>query len=190
MRWSQPIGPDLEINEWFLTFTDREKDVLILSRAQAPSAGFRNVSQSVGRVHSPSLDGKTNKHTAPTMLPGQILFVELARPPRLLLGREALVYLGFPSQLFLERMARAGFQPDKEPLPLAASGQVEAKRRRSTASAWLTEGLMTDLAGNAMALPVLLAVMQSGLCSVQFREPTALSQVDTDAALQALALLG
>ena len=104
---------------------------------------------------------QTNKHTALTMLTGQILFVELARPPRLLLVRAALVYLGFPSQLFFQRMAHAGFVQ-------------QAKKRRSTASAWLTQDFMTDLAGNAMALPVLLAIMLSALCSVQFREPTAL----------------
>ena len=114
------------------------------------------------RSHTLSLE--TQKHTAPTQLPGQILFVEVADPPRLLLGREALLYLGFPVQLFLQKMAEHGFCHDQEPLPLPnmASGQVaKAKKRRAAVSTWLGEQLMMDLAGNAMALPVLLAIMQS-----------------------------
>ena len=127
------------------------------------------------------------------MLPGQILFVEVADPPRLLLGREALLYLGFPVQLFLQKMAEHGFCHDQEPLPLPnmASGQVaKAKKRRTAVSTWLGEQLMMDLAGNAMALPVLLAIMQSSVCAIDFREETAVNQKDTDQALEALALLG
>ena len=193
MRWGQPAGPELEVNEWFLTLSDREKDVLIMSRIEAPNSGFRNLSQSVGRVHSHTLSLETQKHTAPTMLPGQILFVEVADPPRLLLGREALLYLGFPVQLFLQKMAEHGFCHDQEPLPLPnmASGQVaKAKKRRTAVSTWLGEQLMMDLAGNAMALPVLLAIMQSSVCAIDFREETAVNQKDTDQALEALALLG
>ena len=98
--WGQPVSQDLEVNECFLTLTDRGKDVLLLSRSQAQDAGFRNLSQSVMRVRCTSLNRETGKHLAPTMLPGQLLFVELVQPPRFLLGREALILQGFPVQPF------------------------------------------------------------------------------------------
>ena len=90
LRWGQPYPQELKLNPWFETLTAREQDVLALSRAQAPDAGFRNVSQSLGRVHTASLCKDTKKRVAPTMLPGQLLFLELVKPPRLMLDQEAL----------------------------------------------------------------------------------------------------
>ena len=191
------MGPDLEVNEWFMTLTDREKDVLVLSRAQGPQAGFRNLSQSVGRVHSNTWLEDCQKHVAPTMLPGQILFLEVLKPPRLLLGRKCLMYLGFPVVPLLREMAAAGFDPCVDPLPDpslapdAAGLPVKKKQRRSQPDrAWLTESLMQDLGGNAMALPVLLAIIQAALCALSLQgEATANTDASTSAALQALGLL-
>ena len=186
VRWGQPVGRDLETNDWFDTLTDREKDALKLSRLQAPDAGFRNLSQSISRVHTVTL--ARGKHLAPTMLPGQLLFVELTRPPRFLLGREALVMQGFPATPFLRKFAEQGYSAAVDPMPPAPS-EVKKKRRRSD-KPWLTEALMTDLAGNAMALPVLLAITQAALTAVPFRQASLpVTQEQTEAALQALGLV-
>ena len=80
----------------------------LLSRAQAPDAGFRNVSQSLGRVHTASWCKDTKKRVAPTMLPGQLLFLELVKPPRLMLDQEALLFQGFPAPQFLKLVERDG----------------------------------------------------------------------------------
>ncbi|CAJ1351093.1 unnamed protein product, partial [Effrenium voratum] len=170
VRWGQPVPADLACNDWFDTLTDREKDSLLLSRHQAPSAGFRNLSQSVGRVHSQSWSPDSGKHVAPTMLPGQLLFVELTRPARVLLGQEALIMQGFPARRLLAELRH---EID------ASHGQSQRK--------WLTESLMTDLAGNAMSLPVLLAIWQAALAAFVLREPSApVTQADVHATLAAL----
>ena len=194
MRWGEPVGPDLEVNEWFLTLSDREKDVLLLSRSQAPEVAFRNLSQSVGRVHSNTFCKQTQKHIAPTMLPSQLLWVEVTKPPRLLLGRESLCYVGFPIQPFLREMESSGYEPGSDPLPdhdLANPAVPARKKQRRSDRLWLTEALMADLAGNAMALPVLLAILQSAVCAVDIRETVAdVTEQDTQAVLAAFDLVG
>ncbi|CAE7473758.1 unnamed protein product [Symbiodinium sp. CCMP2592] len=138
IRWGGKPPRDLQSNAWFSLLTAREKDVLQLSRAAAPQAGFRNLSQSVGRSHMQTLQTNGN-HIAPTMMPGQLLWTELVAPPRLVLGQEALMLQGLPISRFLE-------QVDDEQPP--------------------SQALMQDLAGNAMALPVVLSLLQSGLAAV------------------------
>ena len=54
---------------------------------------------------------------------------------------------------------------------------------------WLTESLMADLAGNAMALPVLLAIVQSAVASLLFRpDSRASTREETADALSALGI--
>ncbi|CAE7243048.1 unnamed protein product [Symbiodinium sp. KB8] len=83
-------------------------------------------------------------HIAPTMMPGQLLWTELTDPPRLVLGQEALMLQGFPISKFL--------------------AQVDDEQRP-------TQAFMQDLAGNAMAFPVVLALLQSGLAAVWLKPP-------------------
>ena len=87
IRWGSMPSKDLQENPWFGLLTAREKDCLQLSRAAAPQAGFRNLSQSVGRSHMQTLQANKN-HIAPTMMPGQLLWTELTDPPRLVLGQD------------------------------------------------------------------------------------------------------
>ena len=188
LRWGQPYPEELKLNAWFETLTAREQDVLVLSRAQAPDAGFRNVSQSLGREHSMSFCPETKKHLAPTMLPGQLLFVELLKPPRLMLGQEALLFQGFPVCPFLALVEEKHIDMHEQP-------SKASRRKRSTEpKKWLTEALMTDLAGNAMALPVLLAIAQSAIASLLFRPSssaaTAEETADALSALDVLSALG
>ena len=102
IRWrASPIGPALQENEWFCTLTQREQDALILSRVDGPKCEFRNLSQSVGRINARSTRDELGKEVAPTMLPGQILWVESVE--RLLTGEEALMMQGFPIFLLKSR---------------------------------------------------------------------------------------
>ena len=86
-------------------------------------------------------------------------------------------------------MEEEGYDRNKEPLPEpSVFGQAAAKKRRQERQ-WLTASLMMDIAGNAMTLPVLLAIAQSTLCAIEFREEKiAVTDKDTEQALQALAL--
>ena len=190
VRWGQPAGHDLESNPWFRTLTDREKDALVLSRSHAPQAGFRNLSQSLNRIHTMSLVEGCAKHVAPTMLPGQLLFVELVSPPRLLLGREALLLQGFPVETLFRDMDVAGYNMCDDPFPNLAGDSAKKRKKRLNDKPWLTEALMMDLAGNAFSFPVLLAVLQSAVCAVDYRAATATVKVaDVDEAFGALASL-
>lgn len=186
LRWGQTYPQEPKLNPWFGTLTAREQDVLALSRAQAPDAGFRNVSQSLGRVHTASWCKDTKKRVAPTMLPGQLLFLELVKPPRLMLDQEALLFQGFPAPQFLKLVETEGI--DVYECSAAASGSV--RKRSGPGRKWLTESLTADLAGNAMALPVLLAIVQSAVASLLFRpDSRASTREETADALSALGIL-
>ena len=93
--------------------------------------GFRNLFESVGRVHSNTWLQDCQKHVT-----GADPVLEVLKPLRLLLERECLMYLGFSVVPFLREMAAAGFDPCVDPLPdpnLASRGsgspcQEEAAR--------------------------------------------------------------
>ncbi|CAE7946113.1 unnamed protein product [Symbiodinium sp. KB8] len=162
IRWGFPAEAELASNPWFKLLTDREQDVLKLSRKAAPQCAFRNLSQSLNRAHHGTLS-EAGKVLAPTMLPGQLLWVELLKPPRFLLGREALLFQGFPVERYWESK-----DPEFEP----------------------SESLMQDLAGNAMAFPVLLAVIQSVMASAWLKpQQQAASSESVETALSALNVL-
>ena len=144
-RWGQPVPEDLKANEWFETLTDREKDVVRLTRAQSPDLLFRDLSQSIARANETTLS--EGLHCLPTLLPRMLLWCE--KEQRLWLGREALIFQGFPVIPFLQAYEDAPKRPQ----------------------AWSpSEALMTDLAGNAMSLPVVLAILQSLLTSLSWME--------------------
>ena len=138
-RWGSAADEELAGNKWYQTLSKREADALVLSRVADPTCEFRNVSQSVGRINSASQMEYKGKEVAPTMLPGQLMWVESQQ--RILTGYEALIYQGFPIQLYLAK-ARSLPEPCK------------------------SQGFLTDIAGNAMAFPVVLAIFQATLASV------------------------
>ena len=136
-RWGQQVPASLRSNPCFQTLTKREQDVLRLAQVQSPKLLFRDLSQSVQRANIQSEDAESGLHVFPTVLPKMLLWLE--GQERVWLGREALMCQGFPV------------------LPLLS--EHEAVKRPQ---AWSpTEALMQDLAGNAMALPVLMAILQS-----------------------------
>ena len=132
-----------------------------------------------------SFCAETKKHLAPTMLPGQLLLVELLKPPRLMLGQEALLFQGFPACPFLALVEEKHIDMHEQP------SKVSRRKPSSEPKKWLTEALMTDLAGNAMAL---LAIAQSAIASLLFRPSssaaTAEETADALSALDVLSALG
>ena len=132
-RCGSAVDEELAGNKWYKTLSKREADALVLSRVADPTCEFRNVSQSVGRINSVSQIDNKGKEVAPTMLPGQLMWVESQQ--RILTGYEALIYQGFPILLYLAK-ARS--------LPPACNSQ----------------SFLTDIAGNAMAFPVV------GICAL------------------------
>ena len=113
---------------------------------------FRNISQSAARVIMSTVhDGK---HVAPTQLPSQLLWIQpglaasgqvasKCNVGRLLTGREALMMQGYPVPLVKEAVATT------------------------------SESLMADLAGNGMAVPVVLAILVSASISLSWRNSDA-----------------
>ena len=87
-----------------------------------------------------------------TVLPRMVLWCEAQN--RLVLGREALLMQGFPVQPFLQILAAR-----METMPLAQQWHP-------------SEALMMDLAGNAMALPVVLAMVQCALAALNWKDRT------------------
>ncbi|CAE7907967.1 SSRP1 [Symbiodinium sp. KB8] len=155
-RWGQAIPENLRENAWFLILTEREKDALRLARVQNPALLFRDLSQSVARVNSNTANEEG--HILPTLLPKMLLWCE--KEARIMLGREALMCQGFPALPFLAAL-------DKQ-RPQAGTSSADRP------PAWYPgEILMADLAGNAMALPVVLAILQSTFVALSWKEEAA-----------------
>ena len=133
--------------------TPLQRGTLTFSQKKDPGdVLFRNISQSAARVIMSTVhDGK---HVAPTQLPSQLLWIQpglaasgqvasKCNVGRLLLGREALMMQGYP-------------------VP-------HVKEAVNTAS----EALLADLAGNGMAVPVVLAILVSASISLSWRNSDA-----------------
>ncbi len=133
--------PRAQASGWYGALTEREQVALAFSQGVEPKALARNISQSVTRVPTstrlPGPGGSGEVQIAPTFLPGQVLWLELqTQETRLLLGREALAMQGFPI--------------NENP---ALTESFE-------------ESLMQNLAGNAMNVFVVLALLQAILTAV------------------------
>ena len=145
------------------TLTAQQRDAVCFSLKTRPAhALFRDVSQSLGqtRVSSTRSAEKSDEeptHCASTVLPMQMLMVFAPEQPfRLLLGREALVLQGFPSQdPTLSELIRA-----------------------------FTENQMADLAGNMVSTTVFLAMAMAAISAVSWKaSPMRLgSSTDADCA--------
>eukprot|EP00439_Symbiodinium_sp_Y106_P082875 s1345_g22.t1 len=55
VRWGTPARKELAHNAWYSTLTEREAGCLKLSEIESPGCGFRNLSQSLGRANSATL---------------------------------------------------------------------------------------------------------------------------------------
>ena len=156
-RWGQRTSQDLTENAWFQTLTEREQDVLRLARVQSPGLFFRDLSQSIARANVVTEHEGVAGHCLPTILPKMLLWCE--QEGRVWLGREALMCQGFPVIPFL--------------------AAVEAAKRPQ---AWTpSEALMGDWAGNAMSLPVVLAILQSLFTALSWQEEEKSPEASMDA---------
>ena len=211
VRWGVSPPPELASNPWFATLTEREKDALPLLQTQLPKTLMRDLSQSLARANAATWKPEIVKHLAPTMLPRMNVWVEPAghvKKARMLLGREGLLYQGFPAIQFLEaledlqKQAQAAGQVVADSLLPAQpkSGPKKAKqsagkaaeppRARDMLLTWKpSEGLMQDLAGNAMSLPVVMTILQCAFASVSWhsRGTAAAAPVSTQQARNASA---
>ena len=149
VRWGSGSADNLKDSLWFSTLSCREQDILRYASSVNASALLINVSQSITRVPSSSFSFETQTHIGPAVLPTQVVWITSqgagADVGRLMLGREALVLQGFPVALI----------PDVV---------------NST-----PESLMTNLAGNAMSLPVVLVLLMSLFASVSWASTTAVA---------------
>ena len=152
VRWGQAVPAKLAANQWYQTLGDREQDALSLLQQCTPYIVFRDLSQSIVRGNSNTWRQDSSKHVMSTVLPRMVLWCEAQN--RLVLGREALLMQGFPVQPFLQILAAR-----METMPLAQQWHP-------------SEALMMDLAGNAMALPVVLAMVQCALAALNWKDRT------------------
>ena len=152
VRWGQAVPAKLAANQWYQTLGDREQDALSLLQQCTPYIVFRDLSQSIVRGNSNTWRQDPSKHVMSTVLPRMVLWCEAQN--RLVLGREALLMQGFPVQPFLQILAAR-----METMPLAQQWHP-------------SEALVMDLAGNAMALPVVLAMVQCALTALNWKDRT------------------
>ena len=136
----------LKQSPWYATLTARECLVLAVSLTTIPaSLLFRDVSCSVRRGRVSTIE--SGKHCAGTVMPTQSLMVfQKAEHPRLLLGREAMLFQGFPINMMDSVLDQ------------------------------FSSHLLTDLAGNMVSCPVMLALAMAAVASVSWR-----SSVDASA---------
>ena len=204
VRWGVLPPPELASNPWFATLTEREKDALPLLQAQLPKTLMRDLSPSIARANAATWKPEIVKHLAPTMPPKMNVWVEPAghvKKARLLLGREGLLYQGFPVIQFLEvledlqQQAQAAGQVVADSLlgqkrRRSLVGRLQSRRARDMLLTWKpSEGLMQDLAGNAMSLPVVMTILQCAFASVSWhsRGTAAAAPVSTQQARNASA---
>ena len=124
---------------------------------------LRDVSQSLGLTRLSSYSKEDGKHCASTVLPNQMLIVfATGQPLRLLLGREALVLQGFPSQ----------------------------NKSLSELTSETSETAMANIAGNMVSTTIMLAVAMAAISSVSWRSVPRPQRVSSSMASgDALALL-
>ena len=152
LRWGEATEESLK-SRWFATLSPMQRSTLSFSQKKDPGdVLFRNISQSAGRVIMSTF--RDGKHAAPTQLPSQLLWIQpglaasgqvgsQCNVGRLLLGREALMLQGYPVALVKEAVDTS------------------------------SEALLTDLAGNAMAVPIVLAILVSASISLSWRKSDA-----------------
>ena len=101
---------------------------------------------------------------------------------------------GFPVRPFLaahEKLRKNEAASTQSNQPLAGSTKKRKREEKEkTIQLDISESLMQDLAGNAMALPVVLGIVQSALCCFKWKplvEPATEEQLDL--AMGALGIL-
>ena len=141
---------DTQESPWYTTLANGQRNVLTYSEAQDKEAMFRDIGQSSSRVR---LSHKVeDKHILFCQMPGQLVWVRRdGKLPRLQMGREALIFQGYPIAS----------------IP-------------STVSA-VSERMLQEIAGNMMSIPVLLALLQSLFAALPWRGHSTSTIIHTSA---------
>ena len=136
-------SPAMMGDAWFQTLTKQQQYTVCFSLKTRPdSLLLRDVSQSLGQARLSTRSAEDSRHCACAMLPSQMLMVFAPDQPfRLLLGREALVLQGFPSQ---------------DP---TLSELIDS----------FPESQMADLAGNMVSTTVFLAMAMAAISAVSWK---------------------
>ena len=141
VSWSavQQASEWLKASPWCQTLTCQQKQVAAYSLCTDPAPVlFRDVGQTCFRTRLSSIDSE-GRHRSFTVTPGQVALVFQAHEePRLLLGEEAMVLQGFPIAKVSDLVERT------------------------------SNHVMADLAGNMVAVPVLLALMMAAVACAQW----------------------
>ena len=165
VKWgSFPPSAAMQADPWFATLTRQQQDAVCFSLLVSPGPClFRDVSQSLGLTRMSSYSEEDGKHCASTVLPSQMAMVFASgQPLRLLLGREALVLQGSPSQL----------------------GSLSELINETSETA------MQNIAGNMVSTTVMLAIAMAAISSVSWKPVPRPQQVSScTAGEDALALL-
>ena len=151
------VSDQLKRSRWFATLTTQQRDVLVYSQSEDPRYHLMRGCSQSVKRVRHSTVSEKGLHIAPTVMPGQYMML-FERA-----GQPRLM-LGEESLLF------NGF-------PIA---------RMPEEPTW-TQSLMTDLSGNMVSLPVLLALIQSTLTAVPWQAvadaPEVADDNDVEAAL-------
>ena len=142
VSWSSIQPPErLKSSPWFHTLSAQQKQVAAYSLCtDTAPVLFRDISQSCGRVRC-SMFGDARQHLSFTVTPAQVALVfKDNETPRLLLGEEAMLLQGFP---------------------IAAVSDLV----KNTAN-----HVIADLAGNMVAVPVLLVLLMAAVACVDWRD--------------------
>jgi site-specific DNA-cytosine methylase len=143
LRWGQVKLPQsLAESPWISTLTAEQRDVVTYTMATTSKhVAFRDIGWSWTKVRCSTQDDGFN-HITPTQLPKQLTMITVdGIAPRIQLGREAFLMHGFP-------VAMPCLQQLVDATP---------------------ENVMTDLAGNMVSLPVILAMLMSAIAALSWR---------------------
>ena len=155
IRWgATSVTPETSASPWFPTLANLQQNVLAYSQAEVSTVLCRDIGQGYHRVRYSKL-GQNGVHQFFCQMPAQVVWVERSgMQPRLLLGSEALLVQGYPTAK----------------IPNLCAG--------------VSERLKQDIAGNMMASPIALAILQSFATAVDWQHvPQAATSSEADVQL-------
>ena len=148
------LPQSLAESQWISTLTAEQRDVVTYTMATTSKhVAFRDIGWSWTKVRCSTQDDGFN-HITPTQLPKQLTMITVdGIAPRLQLGREAFLMHGFPVAMpCLQKLVDA-----------------------------TAESVMTDLAGNMVSLPVMLAILMSAIAVLSWRRESDAEAAESDA---------
>ena len=160
------MSPRALESPWFDTLANLQRNVLALSQAEVKGVLGRDIGQSYHRVRYTTQGSETGGVPLAMccQMPAQVIWLDQpGRQERLMLGREALLFQGYPTAKIPNVMKRN------------------------------TESTMGGIGGDMFATPIVLAIVQSLFASldwhpVSLRQAQTSSQADVESALSAFAL--